>query len=122
MSWSVEGDDGTASVRAAGTPLVERSVVFALVALVRFMLPAYAPPSLSAISAKAMSNGREDLYPDVDAVLREVERFQDGLAVEAYVESTWQRVRRFARRNEVLLWLLAAYAGVRFFLFFVRSF
>jgi len=57
----------------------------------------------------------------VAAVLREIERFQDGLAVEAYAESPWQRVRRYAKRNEVLLWLLAAYVGVRFFLFLVRN-
>lgn len=54
-------------------------------------------------------------------MLREIERFQDGLAVEAYAESPWQRVRRYAKRNEVLLWLLAAYVGVRFFLFLVRN-
>ncbi len=121
MDWGVEGVAGTPAFRAPETPLDERSDVYALGALVRFMLPADAPPALSAIAARAMSHAREDRYADVDAVLREVERFQDGLAVEAYAESPWQRVRRFAKRNEVLLWLLAAYAGVRFFLFFVRT-
>ena len=60
----------------------------------------------------------------VDAAfqLREIERFQDGQAVEAYAESMWQRVRRYAKRNEVLLWLLAAYAGARFLVYFSRSF
>jgi serine/threonine protein kinase len=122
MDWGVEGVAGTPAFRAPETPLDERSDVYALGALVRFLLPADAPPALFAIAAKAMSHGREDRYADVDAVLREVERFQDGLAVEAYAESPWQRVRRFAKRNEVLLWLLAAYAGVRFFLYFMRSF
>ena len=42
-------------------------------------------------------------------------------AVEAYAESWWQGLLRFAKRNEVLLWLLAAYAGVKFLLFFLRS-
>ena len=121
MDWGVEGVAGTPAFRAPETRLDERSDVYALGALVRFMLPADAPPALSAIAARAMSHAREDRYADVDAVLREVERFQDGLAVEAYAESPWQRVRRFAKRNEVLLWLLAAYAGVRFFLFFVRT-
>jgi serine/threonine protein kinase len=122
MDWGVEGVAGTPAFRAPETPLDERSDVYALGALVRFLLPGDAPPALSAIAAKAMSHEREDRYSDVDAVLLEIERFQDGLAVEAYSESAWQRVRRFAKRNEVLLWLLAAYAGVRFFLFFVRSF
>jgi serine/threonine protein kinase len=121
MDWGVEGVAGTPAFRAPETPLDERSDVYALGALVRFMLPPDTPPALSAIAAKAMSHRREDRYQDVDAVLREVERFQDGLPVEAYAESSWQRARRFAKRNEVLLWLLAAYAGVRFFLFFVRS-
>ncbi len=121
MDWGVEGVAGTPAFRAPETRLDERSDVYALGALVRFLLPVGTPPALSAIAAKAMRHGREDRYADVDAVLREVERFQDGLAVEAYAESPWQRVRRFAKRNEVLLWLLAAYAGVRFFLFFVRG-
>jgi serine/threonine protein kinase len=122
MDWGVEGVAGTPAFRAPETSLDERSDVYALGALVRFLLPAGAPPALLAIAGKAMSHGREERYPDVDTVLREVERFQDGLAVEAYAESRWQRARRFAKRNEVLLWLLAAYAGVRFFLFFVRNF
>ena len=88
----------------------------------RFMLPGDAPPALGAIAAKAMRERPEDRYPDVASVLRDIERFQDGLAVEAYAESPWQRVRRVARCNEVLLWLLAAYAAVKFLLFFVRGF
>jgi hypothetical protein len=90
--------------------------------LVRFLLPPDAPPALTAIAAKAMRQRPEERYADVGGVLREIERFQDGLAVEAYVESPWQRVRRFARRNEVLLWLLAAYAAAKFLVFFARSF
>jgi hypothetical protein len=64
----------------------------------------------------------EERYADVEGLLLEIERFQDGLAVEAYVESPWRRVRRFAKRNEVLLWLLTAYAAAKFLVFFARSF
>jgi hypothetical protein len=67
-----------------------------------------------------MSERPQERYDGVTAVLAEIERFQDGLAVEAYAESPWQRIRRFAKRNEVLLWLLAAYAGVKFLLYFLR--
>jgi serine/threonine-protein kinase len=122
MDWGVEGVAGTPAFRAPETPLDERSDVYAFGAFLRFVLPGDAPPALRAIAARAMSQRPQDRYPGVAAVLREIERFQDGLAVEAYVESPWQRVRRFARRNEVLLWLLAAYAGVKFLLFFARSF
>ena len=121
MDWGVEGVAGTPAFRAPETPLDERSDVYALGALVRFVLPGDAPPALGAIAAKAMRQRPQDRYPDVASVLRDIERFQDGLAVEAYAESPWQRVRRVARRNEVLLWLLAAYAVVKFLLFFVRG-
>jgi eukaryotic-like serine/threonine-protein kinase len=122
MDWGVEGVAGTPAFRAPETALDQRSDVYALGALAHFVLPVDAPPALRAIAAKAMSREREARYLDVAAVLRELERFQDGLGVEAYAESPWRRVRRFVKRNEVLLWLLAAYAGVRFFLFFARSF
>jgi hypothetical protein len=60
-------------------------------------------------------------YPDALAVLADIERFQEGLAVEAWAEPLWYRLGRFASRNAVLLWLLAAYAGVKFLLFFMRN-
>jgi hypothetical protein len=59
-------------------------------------------------------------YTGPAQVLAEIARFQDGQAVQAYRESPWQTVRRYASRNAVLLWLLAAYVGVRFFLFFFK--
>jgi serine/threonine protein kinase len=121
MDWGVEGVAGTPAFRAPEAKLDERSDVYALGAFVRFVLPVDAPPALPAIAAKAMSPQSGERYPDVAAVLLEIERFQDGLAVEAFAESPWQRVRRFAKRNEVLLWLLAAYAGVKFLLFFARG-
>jgi serine/threonine protein kinase len=122
MDWGVEGVAGTPAFRAPETPFDQRSDIYALGALVRFLLPADAHPALSAIAAKAMSQRPDERYADVAGVLIEIERFQDGLAVEAYVESPWQRVRRFAKRNEVLLWLLAAYAAAKFLVFFARSF
>jgi serine/threonine protein kinase len=122
MDWGVEGVAGTPAFRAPETAFDQRSDVYALGALVRFLLPADAHPALAAIAAKAMSQRPDERYADVAGVLLEIERFQDGLAVEAYVESFWQRVRRFARRNEVLLWLLAAYAAAKFLVFFARSF
>jgi serine/threonine protein kinase len=122
MDWGVEGVAGTPAFRAPETPFDERSDVYALGAFLRFLLPSEVPPALSAIAAKAMRQRPEERYADVSGVLREIERFQDGLAVEAYVESPWQRVRRFAKRNEVLLWLLAAYAVAKFLVFFARNF
>ena len=120
MDWGVEGVAGTPAFRAPETSLDQRSDIYALVAFLRLALPPGAPPALIAIAGKAMSREPAFRYPAVTEVLREIERFQDGVAVEAYAESPWQRIRRFAKRNEVLLWLLAAYAGVKFILFFAR--
>ena len=122
MDWGVEGVAGTPAFRAPETPFDQRSDIYALGALVRFLLPANANPALTAIAAKAMRQRPEERYADVEGLLLEIERFQDGLAVEAYVESPWRRVRRFAKRNEVLLWLLTAYAAAKFLVFFARSF
>jgi serine/threonine protein kinase len=121
MDWAVEGVAGTPAFRAPDTIPDQRSDVYSLGAFLRFFLAEGGPPALAAIAAKAMSALPEERYPGVDALLSEIGRFQDGLAVEAYAESHWQRWRRFAKRNEVLLWLLAAYAGVKFFLFFLRN-
>jgi len=121
MDWAVPGVAGTPGFRAPEALPDERSDVYALGALLRFMLPAAAPPALQAIAAKATQARPEDRYPDVTSLLRELHRFQDGLAVEAYGETLWQRARRLGKRNEVLLWLLAAYAAVKFLLFFWRS-
>jgi serine/threonine protein kinase len=121
MDWAVDGVAGTPAFRAPESAVDERSDVYAFGALLDYLLPRGAPPPLRAIAAKAMSARPEERYAGVPAVLREVERFQDGLAVDAYEENPWQRVRRFAKRNEVLLWLLVAYAAVKFLLFFARA-
>jgi hypothetical protein len=89
-------------------------------ALLRFTLEPSAPAALSAIAQKAMNADAALRYATAADVLAEVARFQDGLAVEAYRETPWQSLRRYGTRNAVLLWLLAAYVGVRFFLFFLR--
>jgi len=120
MDWGVDAVAGTPAFRAPDVRLDERSDIYALGALVQFLLPAFAPPALRAIAAKAMNADPAARYPDVPALLDDVERFQEGLAVEAWSEPVWHRLRRFGSRNAVLLWLLAAYAGVKFVLFFLR--
>jgi eukaryotic-like serine/threonine-protein kinase len=121
MDWGVEAVAGTPAFRAPDARLDQRSDIYALGALLRFALPSSAPPALRAIAAKAMRADAAARYPDAAALLADTERFQDGLAVEAWSEPLWHRLRRFASRNAVLLWLLAAYAGVKFLLFFLRN-
>jgi serine/threonine protein kinase len=121
MDWGVEGVRGTPAFRAPEPNLDQRSDIYSLGALLEFLLPASAAPALRAIAQKAHSAEPASRYPDVPAFLADLERFQTGLAVEAWQEPLSYRLRRFGSRNAVLLWLLAAYAGIKFLLFFLRN-
>jgi serine/threonine protein kinase len=118
MDWGVEAVAGTPAFRAPEPGLDERSDIYALGALLEFVLPALPPPALVAIARKAMRADRAARYPDVAALLADLQRFQDGLAVEAWREPPLDKLRRFWSRNALLLWLLTAYAAVKFLLFF----
>jgi serine/threonine protein kinase len=121
MDWGVDAIAGTPAFRAPDACLDQRSDIYALGALLQFILPASAPLALSAIADKAMKADPNARYPDAPALLADIGRFEEGLAVEAWSEPLWYRLRRFGVRNAVLLWLLAAYAGVKFLLFFLRN-
>ena len=121
MDWGVEAVAGTPAFRAPDASLDRRSDIYGLGALLQFTLPASAPPALRAIAAKAMQADPAARYADAPALLADIERFQEGLAVEAWSEPVWHRLRRFGSRNAVLLWLIAAYAGVKLLLFFLRN-
>ena len=121
MDWGVEAVAGTPEFRAPEARLDERSDIWALGALLEFALPPAASPALRAVAAKARNADPAGRYRDVPALLADIERFQDGAAVEAWSEPLWHRLRRFGARNAVLLWLLGAYAGVKFLLYFLRS-
>jgi serine/threonine protein kinase len=122
MDWGVDAIAGTPAFRAPDARLDQRSDIYSLGALLQFLLPASASPALGAIVSKAMSADIAARYVDAPAFLADVERFEQGLAVEAWSEPLWHQLRRFGSRNAVLLWLLAAYAAVRFALFFLRNF
>jgi serine/threonine protein kinase len=121
MDWGVDAVAGTPAFRAPEARLDQRSDIYALGALLQFTFPPSAQPALRAIAAKAMSTDPEARYPDTRALLADIERFQEGLAVEAWSEPLWHRLRRFGSRNALLLGLLGAYAGVKLVLFFLRN-
>jgi serine/threonine protein kinase len=121
MDWGVEAVAGTPAFRAPDARLDWRSDIYSLGALIAAVLPQPHPAALGAIAAKAMSAHPAARYPDVAALLADVGRFEEGLAVEAWPEPWWHRLKRFGSRNAVLLWLLAAYAGIKFLLFFLRT-
>ena len=118
MDWGVEAVAGTPAFRAPEPSLDERSDIYALGALLEFVLPAPPPPALGAIARKAMNADRGPAIRTSTALLADIERFQEGLAVEAWREPPLHKVRRFWSRNALLLWLLTAYAAVKFLLFF----
>jgi eukaryotic-like serine/threonine-protein kinase len=122
MDWGVKAIAGTPAFRAPEGPVDQRSDIYGLGALLRFVLPDPNPPALAAITAKAMLADPAGRYPDVPAFLADMERFEQGMAVQAWPEPLWHRLRRFAARNAVLLWLLAAYTLAKFLIFFLRKF
>jgi serine/threonine protein kinase len=121
MDWGVEAVAGTPQFRAPDPKLDQRSDIYALGALLRYLLPDPAPPALAAVAGKAMSPDPAARYGDAAALLADIERYQEGLAVQAWREPLRHRLRRFGAKNAVLLWLLAAYAAVKFLLFFWRT-
>jgi serine/threonine protein kinase len=121
MDWGVAAVEGTPAYRAPDAQLDRRSDIYALGALLQSIFPVDAPPALRAIAAKAMQPDPAARYCDVPALLADIERFQEGSAVEAWSEPLWHGLRRFGARNAVLLWLLAAYAGAKFVIFFFRK-
>jgi len=122
MDWGVAAIAGTPAFRAPEAVLNRRSDVYALGALLRFLLPDPRPPALAAIAAKAMNPDPAARYSEVTALLADVERFEQRLPVEAWPEPLWHRLQRFGARNAVLLWLLAAYTLAKFLIFFLRKF
>ena len=122
MDWGVDAVAGTAGFRAPEATLDQSSDTYSLGAALKFLLPKLAPPALSAVAEKAMQNDRQQRYASVNALLADIDRFEQGLAVEAWSEPVWHRVQRFASRNAVLLGLLAAYTLVKFLLFLWRKF
>jgi serine/threonine protein kinase len=120
MDWGVEQVAGTAGFRAPEPHLDARSDIYSLGALLECLLPGQPPPALHAIAAKAMDPQPGVRYPTASEFLLDLERFQNGERVGAWAEPLWHRLQRFSSRNAVLLWLLGAYAGVRFLLLFLR--
>ena len=90
MDWGVDGVAGTPAFRAPEGGFDQRSDVYSLGALLRFVLPPDPPRALRAIADKAMSADPAARYSDAGAMLADIWRFQEELAVEAYPESPWE--------------------------------
>ena len=101
----------------------ERSDIFSLGALLRFLLtpPATADSSLrwrrdkapEAICAKATHSDPANRYVSVSDLSADVSRYLDGLPVSARKETVLEKAARFYRRYTIAILLIAAYLAMR---------
>jgi serine/threonine protein kinase len=109
--------------RGNNNALDERSDIFSLGALLRFLLTVVSPGSpsaggsidkaLEAICAKALEPLPENRYATVVEFGADVSRYLDGLPVSARKETFLDKVARFYRRHTVAILLIAAYLLMR---------
>ncbi|MEO8201680.1 MAG: serine/threonine-protein kinase [Gemmatimonadota bacterium] len=94
--------------------LDERSDVFGLGALLRFLLEGIsAPRPLLAICRKATAFDRALRYATAGDLARDIAQFRAGLPVSAYRETPVERAWRLLRRYRVPVALIFAYIGMR---------
>jgi serine/threonine protein kinase len=58
------------------------------------------PSELSAIAMKALARQSQDRYPNVEALRRDIERFQEGRSVSAKEDTKREMLVKFVKRNK----------------------
>jgi len=121
MDWGIANNSlppaGTPHYRCPEPVHTPRSDIFSLGRILQDFGPL--PRPLAAVAARAAAADPAMRYPTVQDLAGDVARFLDRLPVTAYRESPVERAVRFARRNHVLLLLLATYLVVKFALIFL---
>ncbi len=116
--------------RGENDALDERSDIFSLGAVLRFLLTEVSPASrqqpsrpidksLEAVCAKAVAALPEHRYPTVTDLATDVSRYLDGFPVSARKETLMDKAARFYRRHSVAILLIAAYLLMRVVLLFI---
>jgi serine/threonine protein kinase len=119
MDWGVAHVAGTPGYMAPEAERSARSDVFALGAILRFLLRELkVSRMLEAVIARAMAADPPDRYGDARALAEDVLRYLDGEPVTAYRENVFERTGRWLTRNQVLVVLVLAYLVMRVIVFF----
>ena len=114
--------------RGESEQVTERSDVFSLGALLRFLIEAEAKltgagrrKALLAIVSKAMADAPEERYHSVQELALDVAHYVDGLPVSAYPEGLFGRMWRWTVKNRVWILLILSYLIMRALLIFWRT-
>jgi len=119
MDWGVGRIAGTPGFMAPERERNARSDVYALGALLQFLLgDETAPRPLRAIVARAMNDDPAQRYADAEAMSDDVLRYLDGEPVSAYRENALEVASRWLLRHRALVVLVAAYLVMRVIVFF----
>ena len=98
--------------------LDERTDVYSLGAVLRFLLADKATKPAKAICAKAMSDAPENRYASAAELSADIARLLDSEPVSAYRENAFEKVSRWVGKNRFLVLLILAYLLMRIFLIF----
>ncbi len=121
---TIAGTEGyMAPEQSRGSVTDNRSDVFALGVILDFVLACEsAPPRpLLAVARKATQQDPNHRYEHVTDVAADLNRFREGLPVDAYRESWLERGGRVARKHQLPIALVAAYIVMRMILLLFRD-
>ena len=89
---------------------------------VRFMRPrqidSRVPRAVEGICLKAISERREERYSNAEELAADVVRFLDGMPVTAYPENILEKAGRWLNKNRFIVLLIIAYLIMRLIVFF----
>jgi serine/threonine-protein kinase len=96
----------------------ERSDVFSLGAVLKFLLTDKATKPAKAICLKAMADSPDIRYASAAELSADIGRLLDAEPVLAYRENAFEKVSRWVGKNRFLVLLILAYLLMRIFLIF----